>query len=202
MSLTSLKIFLCRNDVKIIIICTVSGGILQVISNQYLKNHPELRDVPVTEKKYTPSRFSFPPGGAVIEISGISIKIMVKIALNFLAKKGLLAGLTTGGVVLISKIPASAVSTYLRDAFPQNLPDLEKKKFILVGGEKIYLDQCDQNLKYLFDILEDETILFEERKEIAHSVLTKYLNLKTAFGRRNFVLCIVFISYILFSNRH
>ena len=82
------------------------------------------------------------------------------------------------------------------------MPDLEKKKFILVGGEKIYLEQCDQNLKYLFDILEDETIPFEKREEIAHSILTKYLNLKTPFGRRNFVLCITFMTYILFTKRH
>lgn len=203
MNLTSLKIFLCRNDVKIVIICTVTGGILQVLSKQYLKSHPEfLKDAPVTKEKYRPLRFLSPRGGALIEISGISIKIVAQVMLNFLAKKGLLAGLATGGAVVISKTPATAVSTYLRDAFPQNLPDLEKKKFILVGGEKIYLDQCDQNLKYLFDILEDETIPFEERKEIAHSVLTKYLNLKTQFGRRNFALCITFIIYILFTNRH
>ena len=114
----------------------------------------------------------------------------------------MLADLSTGEAVIISKIPATAVNTYLRDAFLQNLPDLEKKKFILVGGKKIYLDQFDQNLKYLFDILEDETIPFEERKEIAQSVLTKYLNPKTPFGRRNVVLCITFIIYILFTKRH
>ena len=94
------------------------------------------------------------------------------------------------------------ISTYLRYAFPQNLPDLEKKKFILISGEKIYLDQCDQSLKYLFDTLGDEPIPFEERKKIAHSVLTKYLNLRTPFGRRNVVLCIVFIIYILSTKRH
>jgi hypothetical protein len=81
-----------------------------------------------------------------LKFQAISIKIVGKVIINFLAKKGLLAGILTGGGVVISKIPATAISTYLRDAFPQNLPDLEKKKFILVGGEKIYLDQCDQNL--------------------------------------------------------
>ena len=70
----------------------------------------------------------------------------------------------------------------------------------MVKGNKVYLDQSDQNLKYLFDILEDETIPFEERKQITHSILTKYLNLKTPFGRRNFLLCIVFIIYTLFIN--
>jgi hypothetical protein len=117
--------------------------------------------------------------------------------INFLAKKGLLAGVLTGTGVVISQNPATAVSTYLRDAFPQNLPHLEKKKFILVGGEKIYLDQCDQNCEYLFKILEDETIPFEEKEKVADSILTKYLNLKTMNGRLAFVLCIVFILYIL-----
>ena len=103
----------------------------------------------------------------------------------------------TGGGVVISKIPATAISTYLRDSFPQNLPHLEKKKFILVGGEKIYLDQCDQNLEYLFNILNDETIPFEEKEKVARSILTKYLDLKTVNGRIAFVLCIVFVLYIL-----
>lgn len=198
MNLTSLKFFFCRNDVKLVIICTITGGILQVLAKQYLNSHPEfLKDAPVTKKKYRQPRFLSPRGGAIIEISGISIKVVAKVVLNFLAKKGLLAGLVSGGGIVISKIPATAISTYLRDSFPQNLPDLEKKKFLLVGGEKIYLDQCDQNLEYLFKILEDETIPFEEKEKIARSILTKYLNLKTMTGRINFVLCIVFVLYIL-----
>ena len=109
--------------------------------------------------------------------------------------------MVTGGGVVISKIPATAISTYLRDAFPQNLPHLEKKKFILVGGEKIYLDQCDQNLEYLFKILEDETIPFEEKEKVARSILTK----KTLNGRITFVLYILSIQnpsgfYILLKN--
>lgn len=198
MNLTSLKFFFCRNDVKLVIICTITGGILQVLAKQYLNSHPEfLKDAPVTKKKYRQPRFLSPRGGAIIEISGISIKVVAKVVLNFLAKKGLLAGLVSGGGIVMSKIPATAISTYLRDSFPQNLPDLEKKKFLLVGGEKIYLDQCDQNLEYLFKILEDETIPFEEKEKIARSILTKYLNLKTMTGRINFVLCIVFVLYIL-----
>lgn len=196
MNLTSLKFFLCRNDVKIVIICTVTGGILQVLSKQYLKSYPEFsKDAPVTKKKYRQPRFLSPRGGALIEISGISIKVVAKVVLNFLAKKGLLAGIGTG--VVISKIPSTAISTYLRDSFPQNLPHLEKKKFILVGGEKMYLDQCDQSLEYLFKILEDETIPFEEKRKVARSILTKYLNLKTMNGRIGFVLCIVSVLYIL-----
>jgi hypothetical protein len=56
--------------------------------------------------------------------------------------------------------------------------------------------------EYLFKILEDETIPFEEKEKVARSILTKYLDLKTPFGRRNFALCIICIIYILFTNRH
>lgn len=203
MSLTSLKVFFCRSDVRIVIVCTVTGGVLQVLSKRYLKSHPELlNDEPGIEKKDRRPRFIRPRGGALIEISGISIKVVAKVVLNFLAKNGLLAGLTAGGGVVVSKIPATAISNYLRDSFAQNLPHLEKKKFILVNGEKIYLDQCDQNLQYLFNILEDETIPFEEKEKVARSILTKYLDLKTAHGRMTFVICIVFVLYVLsFQNR-
>ena len=52
-----------------------------------------------------------------------------------------------------------------------------------------------------FDILKDETIPFEERKELARSVLTKYLNLKTPSGRRNFALRVFFVIHTLTKNR-
>jgi hypothetical protein len=158
-----------------------------------------LKDAPETKKKYRRPRFLYPRGGTLIEISGVrfSIKVIGHIVINFLARKGLLAGIATGAVVVVSKIPTTAINAYLQDSFVQNLPHLEKRKFILIGGEKIYLDQCDQNLKYLFKILEDETIPFEEKQKVARSILTKYLDLKTMNGRVTFVLCIVLVLYIL-----
>lgn len=217
MNFTSLKMFLCRNDVKILVICTITGGVLQIISKQYLESHPELlededvtkeapvttdapgtEDAPITKGKSKSGRpkLPFPPSGALIEVTGVSIKI-AQVALTFLAKNGLLAGVITGSGVILSKIPATAISTYVRDAFPQNLPDLEKKKLILVNGQKIFLDQCDQNLEYLFKILNDPTMPFEEKQKIARSILTKYLDLKTMNGRVTFVMCIVLVLYIL-----
>jgi hypothetical protein len=194
----SLKIFLCRNDVKILIFCTITGGILQILSKQYLKSYPEFpRDATITKKKYRQLKFLSPRGGALIQISGITIKIAAKVVVNFLAKKGLLAGMVTGLGIVIGKSTSTQISTYLRESFPQNLPHLEKKKFILVGGDKIYLDQCDQSMEYLFKILEDKTIPFEEKEKVARSILTKYLDLKTMNGRVGFLLCIVFVLYIL-----
>jgi hypothetical protein len=190
MSLYALKIFLSRKDVKIFIFCIVTGGILQVVCKEYLKNHPELiEDAPVTNSR---PRFLSPRGGALIEASAISIKVMI-----FLANNGFITSVLVGTGLFISQNHSTAVNTYLRDSFPQNLPHLEKKKFILVDGEKIYLDQCDQNCEYLFKILKDETIPFEEKEKVADSILTKYLNLETMPARLAFVLCIVLILYIL-----
>nr|WPV76405.1 hypothetical protein [Naviculales sp.] len=114
MNLTSLKVFLSRNDVKIVITCTIAGGILQVLSQRYIKSHPEFSDdPPVTKKKYRLPRLFSPRGGAIIEVSAISVKVIVKVVVNFLAKKGLMAGVMTGGGIVVSKIPATAISTYL-----------------------------------------------------------------------------------------
>jgi len=163
MILTYIKIFLCRNDVKIILVSTVTDEIVQIISKKYLKNHPEfLEDGPMTKKKYRLSRVLSLRGGAFIEISGINFKFIEQVVINFLSKKGLIAGALTGASVIIRKILETAISTYLRDALLQNLPD--KKKFILLNGEKFYLDQCNQNLEYLFKALEDPVIPFEEKK--------------------------------------
>ena len=201
MGLTSVRIFLYRN-VKIVIACTIVGGMLQVMSRKYIQTHPEfLKNEPVITENDKPVRFISPRGGFLVEFS--VIKIVTHVILKFLAEKGLIAGITTGATLLISKIPGSAVTTYLRDAFPQNLPELENRKFLLIDGEKVYLlDRCDSNLKYLLDILQNEEIPFKDRKELAYSILKNYLNLKTPSGRRNFVLCIVFIIYVLSTTGH
>jgi hypothetical protein len=207
MDLSFLRILWCRKEIKIIVITTVTGGVLQIICRRYIKNHPEFLEEkngnlkeaePGIKNKNRNPRFRdfFPRGGSVIELSGINIKLIAKVTINFLAENGLLAGLATGSSVALSKIPTSAISTYLRETFPQNLPELERKKFILVDGEKIYLDQCDRNIEYLFTVLKDTTLPFEEKEKLTRLILTKYLNLKTVDGPLNFILCIVFILFV------
>lgn len=194
MNLISVRMFFSRGDVRVIIFGTATGAILQAISKRYLKNHPEfLKDSP--ESKETPPR-----GGAVVEF--VTSKVIAQTILAFLAEHGLTAGLASSIGVVISRIPMNSVSTYLRDALPHNLPHLDKKKFVMTGGESLFLDQCDQNLQYLFNILQNEEIPYEEKEKVAHSILTKFLNLKTASGRRNFVLCIVFLLYIFATTNH
>lgn len=205
MDFTFLKTVLCRKEIKCLIIGGVTGGVLQILSRRYLKNHPEFLEEnhterqPATKNKNWKPHF-LPPGGALIEITGVSLTIG-KLVIKFLAKKGLIAGLTIGSGIALTKteIPVTAISTYLRDAFPQNLPHLEKKRFVVIDKKKIYIGQCDQNLEYWFVVLKDPTIPFEEKERLTRLTFKKYLNLKTSDGRVNFVLCIVFILYILFS---
>lgn len=194
MNLTSIKFFFCRSDVRIVIFGTATGAILQILSKKYIKNNPEfLKDSPESKETH-------PRGGAISEI--IATRALAQAILSFLAEHGLTAGLISSTSVVISRIPVTSISKYLREALPQSLSHLEKKKYIMVGKEKIYLDQCDQNLKYLFKIVEDETIPFEEKKKVSHLILTKYLNLRTQSGRRNFVLCIVSLLSILSTNNN
>ena len=65
MNLTFLKNFLARNDVKLLIMGTLTGGILQLAAREYLKRHPEfLNDASVTKEKYKLLRFLSYRGGA------------------------------------------------------------------------------------------------------------------------------------------
>ena len=193
MDLVSIRVFLFRKEIRMILLGTTIGGILQIIRREYIKRHPEFLKVEPDRKP------RLPRGGAFIEITSISIKVISKVVIKFIAKKKLLTGLLATTGIIASKIPVSAISTYLSDALPQNLPELEKKKYVLVNGEKIYLDQCDENLQYLFMVLKNPMIPFEEKKKLTSSILTKYLDLKTVNGRLNFVLCIVFICYAFVS---
>ena len=154
-----------------------------------------MQDQSVVKKK-RPKLLS-PRRGTVVEISGVSVKIVARIAINYLAKRGLITGLMTGTGIALSKISAIAISNYLYDAFPQNLPGLEKKKFILFNGEKIYLNQCDPNLQYLAQALTNPDLSFQEKKAIVEKIFTKYLDLRTPYKIITFIFCMVFLLYIL-----
>lgn len=192
MDLLTLKMFLCRKDVRIFIVCAVTGKILQELSRRYIEKHPEFfNDLPEPTSTEQPPR-----GGAVDKV--VAGKVIAKAILKFLADHGLTAGVVSGSGVVISQIPLTAISTYINHALPQNLAHLEKKKYsIIVDGKEILLDQCDQNLRYLFQVLEDDKIPFIEKQKAANLALSKYLKLNTVAGRRNFVICIVCVLSLL-----
>ena len=74
--------------------------------------------------------------------------------------------------------------------------EIRKNKIFYSRWKKIYLDQCDQNLKYLFKMLSDPKIPFIEKREMTSSILMEHLDLKTLNGRLRFILCIIAILHI------
>ena len=178
--LASLRTLLSRKEIKILIIGTATGGILQVTCRRYIKNHPEFSEEknvnikeiePETELEIKNKNRKFrdfvPPGGAIPEVS-IGIAKVIIIIIKFLAENGLIAGLITGSGVALSKIPTTAISTYLRNSFPQNLPELERQKFTLIDGEKIDLVK----------VLKDPMLPFEKKEELTRSILLQNNNIR------------------------
>jgi hypothetical protein len=197
-------LILSRNDLKIIILGTVIGGIFQVISWKYLKDHPELlknenpeKVEPVIETKKPRLRRFLPRGGAIIEITAAKLVVNIAGVITFVAQKGTLTGmiLTVTGVV-IKKIPTTALSTFVHNALPTMHSDLERKKYILVDGKKMYLDQCDQTFKYMFEVLSNPDIPFTDKKEMSLKILMDHLDLGTTASRIRFIYCIISILYI------
>ena len=195
MNSNNLKVFFYRRDVKTIIIGTAVGGILQILAQQYIKNNPELfqdlrKQLP-TSKKRTP-RWFIPRGGEFI-----STMTLLQLIIAYIGDYGVKTGLFCSLPVLLAGTPKDEIALAIRNAMVQ----IPHETFVLVDGEKIYLDECDKPLEYLFSILDDESIPFEERRKAAHSILTKRLSINTQSGRRNLALCLTFIIYILFKNK-
>ena len=195
MNSNNLKVFFYRRDVKTIIIGTAVGGILQILAQQYIKNNPELfqelqKQLPKSKKR-TP-RWFIPRGGEFI-----STMTLLQLIIAYIGDYGVKTGLFCSLAVLLAGTPKDEIALAIRNAMVQ----IPHETFVLVDGEKIYLDECDKPLEYLFSILDDESIPFEERRKAAHSILTKRLSINTQSGRRNLALCLTFIIYILFKNK-
>lgn len=195
-----------RKELKIIFFGTMVGAILQIVCSNYVKNHPELLDDqnhkpknPVTKSKkrsFLPS----PRGGAFIEGSGLKIVINIGHIIVYLGKKGFVTSgvLLTSGIIVKKAATSRALTTAIRNSLASiHLPG-EKTKFALVDvdGNRINLDQCDQNLKYLFKILSDENIPFEEKKKLAYSVFMTHLDLETPAGCVRCIFCIIWMLQI------
>jgi hypothetical protein len=193
-------------SLKIMVLTTVCGGVLKIICRRYIKNNPEflekksenLKEVEPGIKNKRRFRIKNKRTFRIKNKRTFRIKNkrrfrrLAKFSIKFLAENGLIVGLVSGTSIVVSSIPTTVFIAYLREASIHNLLELERKKFILVDGKKIYLDQCDQNIKYLVIFLSDETLSFKEKR----SILTKYLNLNTADDRVTFVICIIFILYV------
>lgn len=130
MNLVNVKIFFCRSDVRIIIVGTVTGGVLQMLAKRYLKNHPEFL------KGSPESKDLIPRGGELVSSGSLAL---AQALLSFLAEHGLTAGLLSSVGVAISQIPMTTISTVLRHASPQNLHHLDQQ-LIVHEGRKLSSD--------------------------------------------------------------
>jgi hypothetical protein len=80
------------------------------------------------------------------------------------AKKRVLIGIFLADTsVIIRKIFLSAIIRLVLDALPDTHSNLGKFEYILVEGEKIYLDTCKQNFDYLFKSLGNEEISLKDK---------------------------------------
>ena len=156
---------------------------------------------PIVDENSKRPVYDIPYGGINLGLLGNLgfVNVVVRVGVNFFANQGFLAGIITGGSIVVIKFPMNGVAKLISNSLPQN--HFKYKRFILVDGKKIYLDRCDQNLQYLIKVLQDENIPFQEKEQVAKSVLKTHLNLKTTKGRTNFVLCmVILLSFFSISN--
>lgn len=191
-----------RNDLKVILIGTLAGAVLQVICIKYIKNHPEFLDgqnSPTSEPEIkSPKRglrrFSA-RGGAVLEIVGAQVLINIAAVVNFVAQKGSIAGLLgASAFVGFKKMPSTAISKFVKDALPYSHSDLgksESKQFIRIQKNTVTLDYCSDSFLFLANILNSPSIPEYKKDRQTYSALTEHLDLKTMNKRVHFVLCIV-----------
>jgi len=66
-------------------------------------------------------------------------------------------------------------------------------------GEKLYLNHCEDSLEYLFLVLPDQTIPYEEKEKVANTILNKHLYLKKWDKRLYCIICLVSRLFILLS---
>ena len=138
-------------------------------------------------------------GGALVEVSVTGIQLIL-----ILAKKGAWIGFTTAALRVgwdkILRTSLNKFGEHLRRGLPLAHSNYEinyDKKFIIIDGEKIWLDQCDQSIEYLFKVLKDKTLKPEEKNSQCLKILMNYLNLNIPRGRLNFIICLFSLLRIL-----
>lgn len=70
----------------------------------------------------------------------------------------------------------------------------------MVFEEKIIINNCEENLEYMFNILSNKDLPFEKRKEISLNILLKHVDLTTNDTSISFVLFIISILRLFAAN--
>lgn len=214
MNSTFLRDFLTKKEVKTMIIGTLIGYLLQIISGWILRQYPELlealEETSNDEKsngEKNPSQDSIeneplenpnsvPRGGTLV--TGARVLATV---LQFLTNNGLLAGVITTALKNISNLDSSAVSKYLGDALPQSQIVSDNMKSHTKGIDNFSLDQCEKvpGMEYLFKILEDSEIPYQERERVANDII-RGLDIIKPIGKAGLVICL--LSLLIYFNKN
>jgi hypothetical protein len=194
-----------RNDLKIILIGTTIGAIVQYFCWKYVKDHPEIfeqLDGENSEKKEPiekPTKRPFLFGGRVGEVVVTGVQIVVNVGkfVVLLKEYGTVIFLGTAtGIVTVKKIPTTAVSSIVRfirkrlsDGSPFTHTDWEKGHRIEINP----LGECSYEFKYLVSILLDKEIPYYDRQKKALIILKQQLNSGTTESLVRFLACVVSI---------
>ena len=205
-----------RKETKLFVMCTVTGGLLQFFCRRYIKNHPEFLEEPeITIKIKNPSgkteqisneiakEIAKEPtirriikhlrGGQVQQkLAEILIRLMLKKLIKIAANRGVELGISIGAGVVLAVTPKKALAKIIEGSLAQNL--LDKKSFIRVNGEKVYLENCDDGFKYMFSIFMDKELPYNEKKELVTYLFRVNLDRNKPL---HLILCLIPILLIL-----
>ena len=195
-----------NKDLRVFLIHILIGALLQILARRclkYMKDHPELSEETNKNRKKAKSRNRNKNKNPLVvppEVFQFIKFLNDSCILKFLADYGFLAGIAGSSAGYgIKQIPLNAVSTYVvnsvRGALPSTHGSLDKSVTTLDDVGKITLYECERipDLEYLFDLLRDPIIPFEEKERLTRLIFGRYLNLSTEEGRKAFVLCLLAI---------
>lgn len=199
-----------QRDVKIIIVSTMVGGILQIICCKSIKNYPqifnhEIKGVNDENLQNSEPEFplAVPPRGKFF-----ILKIAVKAVIPVIAKRGIFIALFLSSCTRIAgKIPitGTAVTRWVRDALPYSHSDeakLRAKQLIAIDREDFYLGLCHQNfnfftmIRYLFTVSKTADLSTEQKKKFIRLILMNYLDPNTIDGVVRVVTILTLFSMI------
>ena len=212
MNLNSIYYIFLQKQTKSLVICTVTGGLLQFFCSRYIKDHPEFLEEPqitieikhpsgktdkisneISKRTITDLILKRLRGGQIPEkLAQMLLQVILKKLVKLAAKKGVEIGVSTGIGVAVALTPKKQLVKLIEGSLPQNL--LDKENFIILDGEKEYLENCGNDFRYMFSLLMDKELPYSEKKELVTAVFRVQLdNIKPL----QLILCLIPLLLIL-----
>jgi len=122
------------------------------------------------------------------------------ILVNILETGGIIIGAVGGLSAFISVLPTKQIAAYFSESSLSTI----RTKYLLRATDGIPVGEtvnwvCDGNLEFLFFVLRDQSIPYEEKKKVLHRALFKHLKLNTNAKRIYFILCMIKLLLALYN---